>query len=378
MAGLSAENKLRDIFNPRVITSFAGGIGKVWPPFDQKGFVSAIVPKLNDLGFGERSTLIRDTLAEFLPQEFPKAVGIVVEALGPALQETKMPLDAFIVSPQCAFVSKYGKDHFEISMKALYEMTKRFSAEFDLRTFIEVDYERAMNILHEWCTDPNPHVRRLVSEGTRPRLPLAGRIKRFQKDPRPVIALLDKLKDDESEYVRRSVANNINDIAKDNPDIAIAALKQWSREADSRVMWVVRHAARSLIKQGHQEAIAMLGYTTAPKIKVSGLTISPHKVERGGQIVLSFSCSSRSSHVQKLVVDYAIYYHKANGRLVPKVFKLRDLTLSPKGNIRIERKITLRDTSGRTIYPGPHEIEVRINGEAYGNVAFAVRHGVRS
>jgi 3-methyladenine DNA glycosylase AlkC len=257
-------------------------------------------------------------------------------------------------------------------MHALYEMTKRLSAEADLRTFIEVDYVRAMNMLHEWCDDPNPDVRRLVSEGTRPRLPLTGRIKRFQDDPRPVIALLDKLKDDETEYVRRSVANNLNDIAKDNPDIAIATLKRWNQDTSPRVQRVVRHAARSLIKQGHPDVIEMLGYPTTPQIAVSEVVISPKTQIRGGTIDFSFSITSHAATMQKLIVDYVVYYRKANGKLSPKVFKLRDVSVPAEGAITIKRSLALKNTSGRTIYPGKHAIDIQINGKPYQRGEFEV------
>ena len=372
MAGLSAENKLRDVFNPENITALAEAIKRNWPSFDEESFLAGILPKLDEHGFGERSLLIRDALEKHLPDEYPEAVGILLKSLGPDLNGAPASYDAFVVWPQCAFVSKCGKGYFDVSMNALYEMTKRFSAEADLRTFIEVDYERAMTILNEWCADPNPDVRRLVSEGTRPRLPLTGRIKRFQVDPGPVIALLDKLKGDETEYVRRSVANNINDIAKDNPDIAIGTLKRWSKEKDPEVQWVVRHAARTLIKQGHPDVIEMLGYPTTPRIEVSSVFISPSTQRRGGTIDFSFSITSCAAETQKLIVDFVVYYHKANGKLAPKVFKLRDLTLVAGEAITIRKSLTLTDTSGRTIYPGKHAIEIQINGKVYQRGEFEV------
>lgn len=373
MAGLSSENKLRDVFNPPVINSFSNNIKKVSADFADKEFLNTILPKLDALGFGERSNLIRDALAEYLPEEFPKAVDILLKALGPELKDAGITdWESFILWPQTAFVSKYGKNHFGISMNALYEMTKRFSAECDLRTFIEVDYERAMEILHTWCDDPSPHVRRLVSEGTRPRLPLAGRIKRFQNDPRPVIALLDKLKDDEVEYVRRSVANNINDIAKDNPEIAVITLKKWCTDKNPAVQWVVRHAARSLVKQGHPEVIGMLGYAQNPGISVSGLAINPNQQERGGKIEMSFSIHSNENFDQQLVIDFVLYFNKANNKLSPKVFKLRDLLLKAQKTADIKKIFTLKNTAGRTIYTGRHFIEIQINGKAYGKEPFDV------
>ncbi|MFT6346758.1 MAG: 3-methyladenine DNA glycosylase AlkC, partial [Myxococcota bacterium] len=214
------------------------------------------------MGLKERSDLIREKLAKYLPNDFDKAVDILIKDLWPELSDVgdiQTDWNGFIILPQTSFVAKYGKDHFEKSMKDLYEMTKRLSSENDLRSCIEVDFVRSMQILHRWCEDGNHHIRRLVSEGTRPRLPLAGRIKTFQENPLPVIELLEKLKDDESLYVRRSVANNINDISKDNPEIVIATLRKWNQIPNEKVKWVVRHASRSLVKQGNTEILKMFG-----------------------------------------------------------------------------------------------------------------------
>ena len=372
MAGLSAENRLRDVYSPKNIRTLARSISRAWAKFDDKGFLAVTLRGLDDLGFGERHVLLRDQLAAFLPKAFPRAVDILVSALGPELSGEKVPFEAFIVSPQCAFVSKYGRGHFDESARALYEMTKRFTAEGDLRVLFEIDFERALRLMHTWCRDQNVHVRRLVSEGTRPRLPLAGRIERFQKDPSPVIELLEKLKSDDSSYVRRSVANNINDIAKDNPDVALEALRRWSEDQDPGVQWIVRHAARGLVKGGHPEAMSLFGCTPSPRVDVES-AVHPAAVDRGGTILLTCVLKSRSAAPQKLIVDYAIFYQKANGRMLPKVFKGRNLSLDARETKRFEKRIALKQTSGRTIYPGPHALELRLNGKAYGRHDFIVR-----
>lgn len=373
MAGLSSENKLRDVFNSNIVESFAQRLKESWIEFNSDAFVSSIIPSLSSLGFIERSNLIRDKLGEFLPEEFPKAADILIQALGPELKNPgETAWESFIVMPQCAFVSKFGGNHYEASMKALYEMTKRFSAEGDLRTFLELDYDRTMKMLHDRCKDPSPHVRRLVSEGTRPRLPLAGRIKRFQKDPRPMIELLEKLRTDPELYVRRSVANNINDIAKDNPNIAVDTLIQWRKDSNPHSQWVVKHAARSLIKKGNRGVFKLLGYRCPPPISVTSTQLNQSKIRIGDSLGFSFTIKSKSEKVEPLIIDYVVHYQKAKGRLSEKVFKCREVKIKAGETLKISTNHPFKNVSTRTIYPGLHKIEFQVNGKRFGGTRFTV------
>src|SRR5262245_24710580 len=186
-----------------------------------------------------------------LPRAFPAAAEILVASLGPELDGTEgFGLSPFRYLPHVLFVQKYGLDHFEPAMRAQYELTKRFSAESSIRAYLVKYPDATYARLVEWARDESPHVRRLVSEGPRPRLPWAPRLPAFQKDPRPVIALLELLKDDPERYVQRSVANNINDIGKDHPDVAVALCRQWLNSATPARRWIVGHALRSLVKRG--------------------------------------------------------------------------------------------------------------------------------
>ena len=373
MAGLSKENPLKDVFNERVIRKLAQDIKENFSGFNTADFVTETVSRFPELGFLERSHHVKEMLHTFLPADFPAAADILIKSLGPELPDPGATAwDAFVVMAECALISEYGKEHYDVSMKALYEMTKRFSAEGDLRTFIEVDFDKTMTVLHSWCDDPNPHVRRLVSEGTRPRLPLSGRIPRFQKDPKPVIKLLDRLKDDQELYVRRSVANNINDIAKDNPDIAIATLRKWRKSKNDDVQWIVRHASRSLIKQGNIEALVLLGYSSDVKIDVTPVILNKKSYEVGEKIELCFSIKSQEKDSAKLMIDYVISYTKAKGSSADKVFKMRDIVVAPETSMDINKSHWLRNTSGRTHYPGPHTICLQINGIRYPGTEFII------
>lgn len=373
MAGLSQENLFRDVFSVKTITDLAARICAVYPEFDSDGFTRDALDRLETLGFLERSHHITDQLRAYLPDEYQDAIRILLAALGPELESPGETVwEAFIVMPQTAYVSRYGTDDFDLSMHALYEMTKRLTAEGDLRTFIELDFERAMGYLRRWVNDSSPHVRRLVSEGTRPRLPLAGRIRRFQDDPQPVIALLDQLKSDPSLYVRRSVANNINDIAKDNPEVAIRTLERWHSDGDANVRWVVRHAARTLVKQGHPAIFAILGYEPEPQVEIDRLAIAPDPVTVGDEATLRCRIRSTADREQALVLDYVVHYVKANGARREKVFKLRNVRLPAGASLSIEKKQRFADTSGRKHYPGVHLLELQLNGRRLGRAEFRV------
>ena len=365
MAGLSQEFLFRDVFNERVVAALAQRLAEAHPELDEKAFINRAARGFEELGLAERSQQITDSLAEFLPDDFAKAVEILCAALGPELPEPgKTDWDSFIVMPQCTYVSRYGRygrDHWELSMNALHEMTRRFSAEGDLRTFIELDFPRAMAKLRQWARDPSPHVRRLVSEGTRPRLPLAGRIRRFVEDPTPVLELLELLQGDPSDYVRRSVANNLNDISKDNPEAALDVLERWNRSGSAETTGIVRHAARTLLKQGHPRALALFGYAIDPAVRVEMSLTTPH-LRIGETLELDVVLTSTGTASQHLMIDYVVYFVKASGKRLPKVFKWTQRRLDPGQRVSLSRRQHLRPTSGRPIYPGRHAVSLQING----------------
>jgi hypothetical protein len=216
-------------------------------------------------------------------------------------------------------------------------------------------------------------VRRLVSEGTRPRLPWAPRLRAFQEDPRPVIALLELLKDDAERYVQRSVANNLNDIAKDHPELAVEVSRRWLVDASPSRRWIVRHALRSLVKKGHRGALDVMGVGGKPRVDISGIRLAPATTRIGGEVRFSFEIVSTSRKTQELLVDFAVHYVKANGTARPKVFKLRKLALPPSGRVELGSAISLKGMTTRKHYPGRHGIEALINGVPYRLGTFELR-----
>ena len=270
----------------------------------------------------------------------------------------------FLYLPHVMFVARHGLDHFEESMRAQYELTQRFSAEFSIRAFLERHPQETLARLARWANDPNEHVRRLVSEGTRPRLPWAPRLRDFQRDPRPVIALLEKLKDDPSLYVRRSVANNLNDIGKDHPELLFETARAWMRDASPERRWVVSHALRSAVKRGEVGALEVLGYTGSAKLVVERFSVLPAVVRIGESVTVSIQMANRTRKTQSAIVDFRVHFVKANGRSSPKVFKLEAVELAPGGSIALTKKVSLAQLTTRRHYPGRHELDIVINGRA--------------
>lgn len=254
---------LKNLFNETTIELIGQSFLNVLPHFDHHVFVKTATQNLEPLTLLERASHIAKILKQQLPQTSKELSEILIAALGPSLERTdNNGLATFFYMPHSVLIHDYLVDDCEAGMRASYELTSRFTAEFSIRPFVIRYPEIVIPKLYEWTNDKNPHVRRLVSEGTRPRLPWAERLPFLQKDPKYNIELLEKLKDDESQYVRRSVANHLGDIAKDNPKIVLSICEKWlsetlklSNEKAKERKWLIRHAIRFLAKKNHSEAL---------------------------------------------------------------------------------------------------------------------------
>jgi len=365
---MSADFQLREVFNSEVVSFISTSIKNVYSSFNSLEFENQIISKLDVLSFKSRSDLISQMLENFLPTDFPKAASILVESIGPELPISDLSgYDGFYIMPLTRFIARHGMNYFEISMNALYEMTKRFSSEWAIRSFFREYTDQTISLMMTWTIDKNAHVRRLVSEGSRPRLPLASPLKMFQSDPKPVIALLEQLKGDPELYVRRSVANNLNDISKDNPDIVITTLIQWNQNIDSNIQWLTRYALRWLIKQGNSDALALLGYS-APEIELVHFRVKRKNILFGEKVEFYLKIKSQSSTKQNLMIDYKLHFMKANGKHRPKVFKLSKRGIEPNETIEWTKTHSFKDLSTRKHYRGVHFIEIMINGTLFGKI----------
>jgi 3-methyladenine DNA glycosylase AlkC len=308
-------------------------------------------------------------LRDYLPADYPTALQILLATLGPPLDENQgMFNESWHLMPMAHFVEVYGLDHFDESMAAIHAITQRFSGEWAIRPFIKRYPERTMAVLQNWVYDESFHVRRLVSEGTRPRLPWATRIPEFSRDPQPMIALLGELKNDSSTYVRRSVANHLNDIGKEHPDVLLATMEQWNINATEQTRWIINHALRSLVKQGHPAALRLVGAGEA-QVELEAFTVDPVSLAIGESAMLHLRLRSMAEAPQQLIIDYVLHLAGAPGRQARrKVFKLRTLNLAAGETLNLSRRHSFQPVSVRRYYPGPHRFELQVNGRILASV----------
>ena len=350
---------------------------RAWKAFDEKRFTDAALNDFKSLELKARAQQIAGALKVTLPSDIPRALQVIVLTLRP-LDKAGEPMDdptkglaGWAIWPMGEYVAQNGLDHPEESLAVLRALTIRSTSEFALRPFLVKHPKKTLATLKTWAKDANHHVRRLVSEGSRPRLPWGLRLKDFVQDPAPLLPLLESLRDDASDYVRRSVANSLNDIAKDHPDLVAGIAKAWLKDAPKDRARLIRHACRTLIKAGHGKTLAALGYS-APKIKLK-FRLDTARVEYGGHAVFSAEIENLANKRQNLVIDYIIHHQKKSGARTPKVFKWKALTLAPKEKRTLERRHALKPITTRVYYPGRHRVEITVNGQVMAGAEFDLR-----
>jgi len=359
--------EFRSVFNEKSVKKTAKQIKEVYQEFEEKAFIKAILDGFEQLSYGDRNAKITDNLYHYLPKEFPIAVTILTASLGEAMQVEELEgYEGFYVMPLSTYVSRYGTEHYELSVTALIEMTKRFTSEWAIRTFLELEEAKTLAHLKICAKSDNCHVRRLVSEGTRPRLPLGSRLYAFMEDPEPVLELLELLKNEPTRLVQRSIANNLNDIGKDNPDAVVDFLTKWKEEDVKDVDWIIRHATRSLVKEGHLGTLKLLGLDPEISINTSSLTIKTPIVRLGQSLEFKCTMDFANPNDEKIVIDYLLYFKKANGELKPKVFKLSSKSIQPNAILELRKKHPLKLATTRTYYSGEQAIQLQINGKLVG------------
>ena len=254
-------SKLKYYYGRDLATLLADKISSVYPLFQKQVFIDIVDRKTNDLKLKERIKIITETLHDYLPLPYPDVVKIFISILGPPNPyETGMFKEGYWIMPIAYFVETHGIDYFAISTDAIYQITQRNTGEYAVRPFVVKYPKETASLMLKWSYDANVHVRRLSSEGIRPRLPWAKKLDQFVSDPRPILPILENLKQDESLFVRKSVANNINDILKDNYDIGIKLLKKWSGSQNTNTQWIIKHALRNELKRGNTEAIDLIQF----------------------------------------------------------------------------------------------------------------------
>jgi 3-methyladenine DNA glycosylase AlkC len=368
------------LFNEAKVNYLSELIKSAHPYFESLKYTKKCIKEFPKLELKARSTWMRKCLKEFLPSDYKKATNILIKALPPKCDPTKTDGDfgEFILAPVSDFIASYGctKEHLDFSLNALEEMTMRFSVEDSIRFFISAFPKETLNKIADWSKSENYHVRRLSSEGTRPRLPWSQKV--HLDDEEVITRILDNLYHDPTRYVVRSVANHLNDISKENPALVIQTLKRWQSEnkthtqqSDKELDFLTRHSLRTLIKKGDTDALDLLGFHKEPQINIENFQILTEEVEIGGALEFSFEIHSTNSpdisadQKENLMLDYRIHFQNKKGDLKPKVFKIKKLNFKKGDHLTITKSHPLKIMTTKKLYPGLHKVDLQINGKLY-------------
>lgn len=378
----------KNLIGPTTVVNAGHHLQRAWPKFNRKRFEAQAGTGLEQLEFKARAMQLADALEATLPEDFNAACEVIEASLAPplAIDAQGEPLKlgeardehgigGWALWAVGEFVARRGVTDDATARRGLaclHAVTQCFTAEFAIRPLIQRHPALSFHILGQWVNDPSAHVRRLVSEGSRPRLPWGLRLQALVVDPAPTLPLLRALQDDASSYVRRSVANHLNDIAKDHPDLVAGWVRDHLIDAPDSRSALLRHASRGLIKAGHAPTLAAWGLGSGLQGEAT-LALTAKRAAVGGEIGLRVQLRSSARQPQSLVVDYAVHHVRANGSASPKVFKGWKLTLAPGEARALEKRHSLKPVTTRTLYPGTHLIDLRVNGVALADAAFELK-----
>jgi 3-methyladenine DNA glycosylase AlkC len=348
----------KNIFNSQSVELLANCVKQVWPKFKTESFQKSVIDELSSLEMKDRVRLIAGSLRKYLPQDFQKACSILLKSL--KSKENPNGLSGFIVWPLTQFVEDYGLEDFNFSMQALKKMTSRHTSEFAVRPFLRADDKKVFRFFKKWKRDPDEHVRRWVSEGTRPHLPWGMSVPALKDKPERSIDLILDLAYDESEYVRKSVANHLNDISHFDQKLAMEALESID-QGNIEQKRLVKRASRTLLKNNVTRAFKICGYTSAPKVEVVFLKVSPKKLQEGKDLNLELRLTSLKK--QKLQISFRISFPRKNQTYSDKIFQLKDVELKKDETISLEKKHSFKKVTTRKHYPGKYLVALRLNGQ---------------
>ncbi|UTT44263.1 DNA alkylation repair protein [Exiguobacterium aurantiacum] len=348
---------LKDVYHEDFLWEFGRRIQSVYPSFEIQAFVASIVDESWEaLALKARTRRISTILGEYLPQHYESALDVLVEIADDCVGFPYLFFPDFVV------VYGQAEEHWERSMSALELFTQKSSSEFAIRPFLLRDSTRVLDRMMAWAEHPNEHVRRLASEGCRPRLPWAESLPMFKGDPGPVLAVLELLKEDPSLYVRKSVANNLNDISKDHPEAVLAVSRRWQGE-HPHTDWIIRHGCRTLIKSAHPDALTLFGYAQDTDLTVnSSISIHPNVLHIGEACEIQYELSIRPGDAAYIRIEYAIDFINANGKASRKAFLLANKIVAGGARLASSRVHNWSDLTTRRHYPGEHRIVLLVNG----------------
>jgi len=356
---------IKDVFNRKYLQKLAADIQTAYSPFQADEFVNSTLDETWDaLELKGRMRQITLNLGKFLPANYAEAIAVIDKVI----VNQGSWLDGFcLFFPD--FVEVFGLDEWDISIAALERYTPYASAEFAVRPFIIRDEKRMMAQMFEWAKSDNHHVRRLASEGCRPALPWAQALPKFKKDPSPILPILQELKTDPDIYVRKSVANNLNDISKTHPDLVAKLAKEWHGK-NEHTDWIVKHACRTLLKKGNRDVLAIFGFHDAESVVVSNFAIDSQEVAIGDDFNFSFDITTKAA--TKVRLEYGIDFVKSNGKRNRKIFQISEITMKANESKIYTKNHSFADLSTRKHYPGTHSITLIVNGTERGTLDFDV------
>jgi 3-methyladenine DNA glycosylase AlkC len=346
---------LKYMFSDELLLQLADQIAKEFKKFDKLKFLSNF--KTKEWRNAELKTRVRMTsvaMHDCLPMSYSESLAVLIPV-------SKKIQSGFVNIIFPDYVEQFGMSDWKTSMHALSEFTQTSSSEFAIRPFLIQYPEKTMAQMMKWSKHANVHLRRLSSEGCRPRLPWGMKLDAFVKDPSYVILLLENLKRDPELYVRKSVANNLNDISKDHPDLVLKIAREWHGQ-DESTDWIVNHALRTLLKRGNKEALSIFGHHEAKGIEIEKIELNKKRLNIGDNLTFSFEIQNTLKRDQDVRIEYAIDYYKASGKTSRKVFHLSKTKLKP-GILEFKRMQRFTDFTTRKHYPGIHRIHILVNGE---------------
>jgi len=357
---------LKHMYNPESLKKLALDMQAAYSPFEVDAFLASTMDKTWDsLELKARSRQISLNLGKYLPQDYSEAIRVIDQVV--SNYGTWLDGGFGLVFPD--FVEVFGQDesHWDISMGTLERYTRYASAEFAVRPFIIHHEERMMAQMRTWATYGDEHLRRLASEGCRPQLPWGQALGSFKKDPSPILPILEQLKTDPDQWVRKSVANNLNDISKTHPDLVANLAKDWHGKHEY-TDWIVKHGCRTLLKKANRDVLALFGYDDAHSVEVHDLALEAPSCSIGEGIAFSFSISTKET--AKVRLEYGVDYVKSSGKRNRKIFKISEVSLKANEQKPYTRNHSLADVSVRKHYPGTHSITLIVNGTERGTLDF--------
>ncbi|AZK47579.1 DNA alkylation repair protein [Paenibacillus lentus] len=351
---------LKSMYNVDFLYQFGNKMQKAYSSFDPGRFIEDVmIDPWNELELKDRIRRISSTLGQHLPDNYEEALQILY------MIDEECVGFPYLFFPDYVEVHGQSNEHWELSMQALERFTSKSSAEFAVRKFLLREPERMMQQMMVWAKHSNEHVRRLASEGCRPRLPWGQALPMFKRDPSPVLALLEQLKADSSLYVRKSVANNLNDIAKDHPAVVIGLAREWLGD-NPDTDWIVRHGCRTMIRKAEPEIMKLFGYTESVDIEELitsvSLSVDQDVLKIGESSMLNYTIQFRENSPVRVRIEYGIDFVKANGLTSRKLFRLADRDLPGGAQLEGSREHSWKDLTTRRHYPGQHRIVLLVNG----------------